>query len=226
MSFFSSPLQSLKEGLTAEQRLHLFDNKDTKEFWQWRITSGCMFRSLTIFYPCNGLFSNTTHWSQQIIFKYKTWYEVWLSCLDFAFYALQLLWHFFRLFSLPCLTVNNVFNWASVTHTLTLWLCKLLFLPPRTVTYHDASVTHRWAHHVKECTGTNPPAYGAPPVYNLLSPWWGYTQWKSSLALENETTARMLHRPTLQMFFLFSWTGDAWVHKDKILMLIYIWKSI
>ncbi len=25
-------LQSLKEGLTAEQRLHLFDNKDTKDF--------------------------------------------------------------------------------------------------------------------------------------------------------------------------------------------------
>lgn len=26
--------QSLKEGLTAEQRLHLFDNKDTKDFWR------------------------------------------------------------------------------------------------------------------------------------------------------------------------------------------------
>lgn len=37
--FFSLSLQSLKEGLTAEQRLHLFDNKDTKEFWQWRVTS-------------------------------------------------------------------------------------------------------------------------------------------------------------------------------------------
>lgn len=36
---FSFPLQSLKEGLTAEQRLHLFDNKDTKEFWEWRVTS-------------------------------------------------------------------------------------------------------------------------------------------------------------------------------------------
>lgn len=35
----SSSLQSLKEGLTAEQRLHLFENKDTKEFWQWCIVS-------------------------------------------------------------------------------------------------------------------------------------------------------------------------------------------
>lgn len=36
-AYFSFPLlilQSLKEGLTAEQRLHLFDDKDTKEFWQ------------------------------------------------------------------------------------------------------------------------------------------------------------------------------------------------
>ncbi len=48
--FFSSSLQSLKEGLTAEQRLHLFENKDTKEFWQWRVVSSYLAACLEAHY--------------------------------------------------------------------------------------------------------------------------------------------------------------------------------
>lgn len=48
-SSFPSP-QSLKEGLTAEQRLHLFENKDTKEFWQWHLTSADLAACLEAHY--------------------------------------------------------------------------------------------------------------------------------------------------------------------------------
>lgn len=43
-------LQSLKEGLTAEQRLHLFENKDTKEFWQRRFMSAYLAACLEAHY--------------------------------------------------------------------------------------------------------------------------------------------------------------------------------
>lgn len=103
VSFFSSSLQSLKEGLTAEQRLHLFDNKDTKEFWQWRVTSArlaaCLEAPLYFTLVMAYLVTlHTGHNRSYINLKKKTWYEVWISCLDFAFHALQLLWLFFFFF--------------------------------------------------------------------------------------------------------------------------------
>lgn len=84
----SSSPQSLKEGLTAEQRLHLFDNKDTKEFWQRHIVSAdqaaCLEGPLYFSFVMTYLVTLHTGHTTQIIYKLKSWYEVWISCLDFC----------------------------------------------------------------------------------------------------------------------------------------------
>lgn len=84
----SSSPQSLKEGLTAEQRLHLFDNKDTKEFWQRHTVSAdqaaCLEGPLYFSFVMTYLVTLHTGHPTQIIYKLKSWYEVWISCLDFC----------------------------------------------------------------------------------------------------------------------------------------------